>query len=83
MENCLISDLPNILDPDKVPSMTDENVQKLAAESPQVRRERDELQAQLAKLQKGLAAFQEFQPREFIGKARKANHVQASVWLTG
>ncbi len=74
VEDCLISDLPTILDPDKVSSMTDEEVQMLAAESPQVRRDRDELQAQLSKLQRGLAAVREVQPREFIGTLPVPKH---------
>ncbi|KAK3292818.1 P-loop containing nucleoside triphosphate hydrolase protein [Chaetomium fimeti] len=63
LENCLISDIPNILSPEKVYDMTDDKVTTLAAESKQIRREREELQTQLEKLRLGLAACREHRPR--------------------
>ncbi|KAK4178819.1 P-loop containing nucleoside triphosphate hydrolase protein [Triangularia setosa] len=64
LENCLLRHLPTILDPDLVPNMTDEDVEKVAAESRPIRQEREELQVQLAKLQSGHAACRAFQPRD-------------------
>ncbi|VBB78393.1 Putative Protein similar to dynamin GTPase [Podospora comata] len=64
LENCLLRHLPTILDPDMVPNMTDEDVEKVAAESRPVRQEREELQVQLTKLQSGHAACRAFQPRD-------------------
>ncbi|KAK4197112.1 P-loop containing nucleoside triphosphate hydrolase protein [Triangularia verruculosa] len=66
LENCLLRHLPTILDPDMVPSMTDTDVEKVAAESRPVRQEREELQVQLAKLQSGLTACRTFQPRDLL-----------------
>lgn len=67
LENCLISDIPNILSPEKVYDMTDDMATAIAAESKQIRREREELQVQLEKLRMGLAACQEYRPRESGG----------------
>ncbi|KAL2128455.1 hypothetical protein VTI74DRAFT_9168 [Chaetomium olivicolor] len=67
LENCLISDIPNILSPEKVYDMTDDKAATLAAESKQIRREREELQIQLEKLRMGLAACREYKPRESSG----------------
>jgi hypothetical protein len=64
LENCLLSDIPNILSPEMVYDMTDDKVTALAAESKQIRREREELQSQLEKLHMGLAACREYRPRE-------------------
>ncbi|KAH6847510.1 hypothetical protein B0I37DRAFT_431099 [Chaetomium sp. MPI-CAGE-AT-0009] len=63
LENCLMSDIPNILSPEKVYDMTDDKVTTLAAESKQIRREREELQIQLEKLRMGLAVCREHRPR--------------------
>lgn len=67
LENCLISDIPNILSPEKVYGMTDDKVTALAAESKQIRREREELQSQLEKLRMGFTACREYRPRESSG----------------
>jgi len=67
LENCLISDIPNILSPDKVYGMSDETVEALAAESKQIQRDRKELQSQLEKLRKGLAACRVYGPNQFSG----------------
>jgi len=64
VENCLISDIPNILSPEKVYDMPDEKVIMLAAESRQIQRERERLQSELEKLRMGLAACREHRPRE-------------------
>ncbi|KAK0716377.1 hypothetical protein B0H67DRAFT_261912 [Lasiosphaeris hirsuta] len=63
LENCLISDIPNILCPENVYDMADEKVVTLAAESKQIRKEREELQTQLEKLRMGLTACREYRPR--------------------
>lgn len=64
LENCLISDIPNILSPEKVYDMSDDKVTELAAESKQIREERKKLQLQLEKLRMGFAACREYRPRE-------------------
>jgi hypothetical protein len=69
LENCLISDIPNILSPEKVYDMADDKVTALAAESKHIRREREELQLQLGKLRMGLAACREYKPRESSGSS--------------
>ncbi|KAK3363194.1 P-loop containing nucleoside triphosphate hydrolase protein [Lasiosphaeria hispida] len=66
LENCLISEMPEILTPDKVQDMSDETVISLASESKQIKREREELLDQLAKLQAGFAACQEYRPRRTV-----------------
>ncbi|KAK4459529.1 P-loop containing nucleoside triphosphate hydrolase protein [Cladorrhinum samala] len=64
VENCLIRDIPRILTPEAVAGMTDEEVERIAAESKEVRDERNDLESRLAKLQEGLHACQRFQPRD-------------------
>lgn len=68
VENCLVSDIPNILTPDKVREMSDTTVSELAAKSKQIKQGREELKAQLAKLQAGLAACIEHRPRRTVGR---------------
>ena len=50
LENCLISDIPNILSPDRFYDMSEETVKALAAESKEIQKERSELQSQLKRL---------------------------------
>ena len=50
LENCLISDIPNILSPDKFYDMSEKTVKALAAESKEIQKERSDLQSQLKKL---------------------------------
>jgi hypothetical protein len=69
LENCLISDIPNILSPEKVYDMADDRVTALAAESKQTRREREELRMQLERLRISLAACREYKPRESSGSS--------------
>ncbi|KAK1836435.1 P-loop containing nucleoside triphosphate hydrolase protein [Podospora conica] len=74
LENCLISDIPNILSPDKVYAMSDDTVKALAAESKQIQRERKELQSQLDKLRKGLVACRGYGPSQFSGTSSTLPH---------
>ena len=67
VENCLISEMPEMLTPDKVQDMSNETVISLASESKQIKREREELLGQLAKLQAGFAACQAYRPRRTVG----------------
>ncbi|KAK5653725.1 hypothetical protein OQA88_7881 [Cercophora sp. LCS_1] len=66
LENCLISDIPDILSPEKVFDMSDDKITALAVESEAIRTERKQLQSQLDKLQKGLSACHKYRPRESI-----------------
>ncbi|KAK4159950.1 hypothetical protein QBC43DRAFT_326163 [Cladorrhinum sp. PSN259] len=58
VENCLVRDIPNIVNLDTVYGISDNESQRLATES------RDELKNQLTKLEKVLAACQEYQPQK-------------------
>ena len=49
--------------------MTNNKVTALAAESKQIRREREELQMQLEKLRMGLAVCLDYKPRESSGSS--------------
>ncbi|KAK0627952.1 P-loop containing nucleoside triphosphate hydrolase protein [Immersiella caudata] len=74
LENCLISDIPNILSPGQVYSMSDEKVAVLAAESKPVQRLRQELQTDLEKLRAGFSACRKHRSRESIGKLTHLPH---------
>jgi len=67
LENCLVSEIPDILTPDNVQGMSDEIVVSLASESKQIKTEREDLQGQLTKLQAGFAACQAYRPRRTLG----------------
>jgi uncharacterized protein YlxW (UPF0749 family) len=79
LENCLISDIPNIFSPEKVYDLPDEKVVMLAAESKQIQRERERLQSELEKLQIGLAACRQHQPRESIGELTRSLFSSSSL----
>ncbi|KAK7745846.1 hypothetical protein SLS53_002564 [Cytospora paraplurivora] len=64
-ENCLISVLPSILTPDTVNKMTDERLMALAAESDEIREERDHLRGQLDILQQGLEKCRRYGGRQY------------------
>ncbi|ROW15590.1 hypothetical protein VPNG_02146 [Cytospora leucostoma] len=64
-ENCLISVLPRILTPDMVNKMTDERLVALAAESDEIREERDHLRGQLDILQQGLEKCRRYGGRHY------------------
>jgi len=68
IENCLLNGIPNILTPEMVLDMSDDMVQRVATESPQVERTREDLRNQLDKLHKGLDICQKYRPRHSAGK---------------
>lgn len=67
IENCLISDIPNILSPDTVYNMTDEEIIKLGSESKQIQGQRDKLQLELKNLRIGLTTCREYRASESSG----------------
>lgn len=79
LENCLISDIPNILTPDKVYDMRDEDAEALAAESEQIQTERNRLQSQLERLRKGLAACRRYAPSQPSGMCAPFT-TSPSIW---
>lgn len=54
IENCLITELPNILEPNMVNSMSDDEIRELVSELPEVTEERKNLEKALASLNEGL-----------------------------
>lgn len=56
IENCLICELPSILEPNMVNSMNDDQIKELVAERTEVTEERARLQKELTALQEGLKA---------------------------
>ena len=67
LENCLISDIPDILSLERVYGMSDEKAAMLAGESQQTQVLRERLQTELTKLSTGLAECRKHLPRESIG----------------
>jgi hypothetical protein len=67
VENCLISDIPEILTPKKVDQMNEDKLRELASESQEVRLDREILINQSNILKKGLRTCQQYGPRELIG----------------
>lgn len=68
IEDCLINDIPNTLTPEMVLDMSDDMVQRIATESPQVERSREDLRRRLDKLQEGLEICQKHRPRQSVGE---------------
>ncbi|KAI1073392.1 P-loop containing nucleoside triphosphate hydrolase protein [Whalleya microplaca] len=64
VENCLIRDLPSIFTTDKVNQMEDNELERLASESPEIQIERREVQAEYDALKKGLKLCNEFRGRK-------------------
>jgi hypothetical protein len=56
VENCLICELPSILEPNMVNHMDDDQIKELVAERPEVTEERERLQKALNALKEGLKA---------------------------
>ncbi|OIW28338.1 hypothetical protein CONLIGDRAFT_644532 [Coniochaeta ligniaria NRRL 30616] len=56
IENCLICELPSILEPNMVNGMADTQVKELVAERPEVTEERERLEKTLTSLREGLRA---------------------------
>lgn len=63
-ENCLISVIPDILTPDMVNKMDDEQLMALAAESEDIRVEREHLREQLEVLKQGLEKCRRYGGRQ-------------------
>ncbi|KAI2467191.1 P-loop containing nucleoside triphosphate hydrolase protein [Annulohypoxylon bovei var. microspora] len=70
IENCLIRDLPSIFTTEKVNQMEDDELERLASESPEMILERAELREELDALKKGLQICNSF-------KGRKATSVSS------
>ncbi|KAI1821964.1 P-loop containing nucleoside triphosphate hydrolase protein [Xylaria intraflava] len=63
VENCLIKDLPMILTTSRVSQMEDDELERLAAESADIRAEREVLQRESEGLKKGLDCCRTYGPR--------------------
>ncbi|KAG8163019.1 hypothetical protein KVR01_007497 [Diaporthe batatas] len=64
IESCLIQDLPNIFTPRLVNDMDDEQLERLAGESEDVRSYRSQLRDNLDLLKQGLEQCRRYRPRE-------------------
>ncbi|KAI1764092.1 P-loop containing nucleoside triphosphate hydrolase protein [Hypoxylon sp. FL1150] len=64
IENVLIKDLPSIFTTERVNQMEDEELERLASESPEVQMDRQELEKELDDLKKGLKICNKFKQRE-------------------
>lgn len=64
IESCLIQDLPNIFTPRFVNDMDKDDVEKLAAESEEVRNYRCRLRDDLKLLKQGLEQCRRYKPRD-------------------
>ncbi|KAI1209457.1 P-loop containing nucleoside triphosphate hydrolase protein [Annulohypoxylon truncatum] len=64
IENCLIRDLPSIFTSEKVNQMEDNELERLASESPEIKLERKELQEEYDALMKGLQICNKFRERK-------------------
>ncbi|KAI0852872.1 P-loop containing nucleoside triphosphate hydrolase protein [Daldinia vernicosa] len=64
VENCLIRDLPSIFTTTRVNKMEDDELERLASESPEVQTERKELRAEYEALKKGLQICNKFKERK-------------------
>ncbi|ROW00092.1 hypothetical protein VSDG_03570 [Cytospora chrysosperma] len=78
-ENCLISVIPDILTPDMVNKMDDEQLMALAAESEDIRVEREHLREQLEVLKQGLEKCRRYGGRQshdynYIGSTDQGRH---------
>jgi hypothetical protein len=64
VENCLVEDIPNILTTDMVHEVDDDELERLAAESEDVRTERDELREECKSLQAYLQFCNKYRERK-------------------
>ncbi|KAM0476099.1 hypothetical protein ACHAPX_006516 [Trichoderma viride] len=69
IENCLVSNLPDIFSTKIVTQMSDDMLRQIAEESPKVREERTELEGEIEKLRLGLQECQRSRPRNFAEPA--------------
>ncbi|EHK42564.1 hypothetical protein TRIATDRAFT_162166, partial [Trichoderma atroviride IMI 206040] len=65
IENCLVSNLPDIFSTKIVTQMSDDTLRQVAEESPKVREERTKLEDEIEKLRLGLQECQRSRPRNF------------------
>lgn len=63
IENCLVRDLPNLFTTRVVNRMQQAELKQLASESPDIRQERTEVQAEYDALKKGLEACNKHRDR--------------------
>ncbi|KAK1755551.1 interferon-induced GTP-binding protein Mx [Echria macrotheca] len=68
LENCLISEIPDIFTPEKLYELSDDSIVSLASESTQTTKEREEIQTLLRNLEKSLAVCQKYLPRRSASK---------------
>lgn len=73
IENCLVSNLPDIFSTKIVTQMSDDMLRQVAEESPKVRIERRQLEDETEKLRIGLQECQRSRPRNFSGTSRIQN----------
>ena len=76
IENCLICELPSILEPNRVNNMTDDTIKELVAESDEVTEERRRLQKALTSLNEGLKACRRHRIREPTGGIRSTDSLR-------
>lgn len=67
IENCLVSNLPDIFSTKIVTQMSDDKLRQVAEELPKMREERIELEDEIEKLRVGLQECQRSRPRNFAG----------------
>lgn len=67
IENCLVSDLPDIFSTKIVTQMSDDILRSVAEESGKVKEERIELEGDIEKLTLGLQECRRSRPRDFSG----------------
>ena len=79
VENCLISDLPNILTPSTVVRMGQDQLIQLASESESVQAERLELQREANILREGLKKCQRSRLHERTGRSIQINYSKRSI----
>ncbi|PNP43685.1 hypothetical protein TGAMA5MH_04657 [Trichoderma gamsii] len=69
IENCLVSNLPDIFSTKIVTQMSDDKLRQVAEELPKMREERIELEDEIEKLRVGLQECQRSRPRNFAAPA--------------
>lgn len=67
VESCLVCNIPDILTPGKVYTMSEGELKRLAAESEDVQVERAILKDQIEVLKRGLEVCRSSRPREVMG----------------
>lgn len=67
IENCLVEDIPNVFTTEKVSGMEDEELERLAAESEDIRIERSAVRTEYESLRKGLQLCNRYRERKAPG----------------